>query len=264
MFDARPLDGLVGSPIEWAMQLNGQVALITGAGRGIGRATVLLFAQSGADVVICSRTEPELRATAREIKKQRGRVSFHLVDVSDSNAVRRMVAKIVKRYGHLDVLVNNASILGPMSLLSELSVADWDEVIRINLNGLFYVTRAVLPVMLRQDAGRIINITSSVGRKGRAQWGAYSVSKFGVEGLTHVLADELKETGIRVMALNPGGTRTRMRAAAYPEEDTSRLQDPMEVARAILYLATLEDPALHGRSLDAKDLIAHTFPQDND
>src|SRR5207244_2023457 len=119
------------------------------------------------DVVICSRTEAELRATAQEIKKLGGRTSSHLVDVSDASAVKKMIDKIVKRYGHLDVLVNNASILGPMSLLSELSVADWDEVIRINLNGLFYVTRAVLPVMLRQNSGRIINITSSVGRKGR-------------------------------------------------------------------------------------------------
>ncbi len=240
------------------MRLKDQVALITGAGRGIGQSTALLFAHSGAQVVICSRTVPELRTTAGEIKKQGGRVSFHLVDVADPQAVDRMVTAAVKQHGRIDVLVNNASILGPMTMLSELSVADWDEVIRINLNGLFYVTRAVLSVMLRQNSGRIINITSSVGRKGRAQWGAYSVSKFGVEGLTQVLADELKETGIRVMALNPGGTRTRMRAAAYPDEDPSRLQDPMEVARAILYLATSEDPALHGRSLDAKDLIHFT------
>jgi NAD(P)-dependent dehydrogenase (short-subunit alcohol dehydrogenase family) len=169
-----------------------------------------------------------------------------------------MITKTVKRYERIDVLVNNASILGPMSLLSELSVKDWEEIIRINLNGLFYVTRAVLPHMLRQNVGRIIDITSSVGHKGRALWGAYSVSKFGVEGLTQVLADELKETGIRVMALNPGGTRTRMRAAAYPEEDPARLQDPMEVARAILYLAVSDDPTLHGRSVDAKDLAPFT------
>src|SRR6185503_13993002 len=142
-----------------------------------------------------------------------------------------------------------------MKLLSEISVKEWDEVIQINLNGLFYVARAVLPVMLRQNSGRIINITSSVGRKGRACWGAYSVSKFGVEGLTQVLADELKETGIRVMALNPGGTRTGMRAAAYPDEDRSRLNDPSDVARAILYLAASESTGLNGRSLDVKDIL---------
>jgi NAD(P)-dependent dehydrogenase (short-subunit alcohol dehydrogenase family) len=102
--------------------------------------------------------------------------------IPDANMAEKMIAKTVKRHGHLDILVNNASILGPMSLLSELSQEDWDEVVRINLNGLFYVTRAVLPVMLRENSGRIINITSSVGRKGRACWGAYSVSKFGVEG----------------------------------------------------------------------------------
>lgn len=236
------------------MHLKDQVALITGAGRGIGRATAVLFARSGADVVICSRTESELRVTAQEIKKLGGRVSSHLVDVSDASTVENMITRTVKRHGHLDILVNNASILGPMSLLSGLSQKDWDEVIRVNLNGLFYVTRAVLPVMLRQNSGRIINITSSVGRKGRALWGAYSVSKFGVEGLTQVLADELKETGIRVMALNPGGTRTGMRAAAYPDEDPSRLHDPMDVARAILHLATSEDPALHGQSVDAKNI----------
>jgi len=236
------------------MRLKSQVALITGAGRGIGQGTALLFSQAGVKVVICSRTGAELRSTAQEIKKQKGEVSFHLLDVADPRAVEKMIAKTVKRYGRIDVLVNNGSILGPMSLLSELSVADWNEVIRINLNGLFYVTRAVLPVMLRQNVGKIINITSSVGRRGRAYWGAYSVSKFGVEGLTQVLADELKETGIRVMALNPGGTRTRMRAVAYPDEDTSRLRDPMDVARAILYLATSEDPTLHGRSVDVKDI----------
>jgi NAD(P)-dependent dehydrogenase (short-subunit alcohol dehydrogenase family) len=236
------------------MQIQDKTALITGAGRGIGRSTALLFAQSGASVVICSRTEKELCATERKIRKTGGKVSSHLVDVSDENAVKKMIAITVKEYGRLDVLVNNASILGPMSLLSELSVKDWDEVIRINLNGLFYVTRAVLPAMLRRNSGRIINITSSVGRKGRAYWGAYSVSKFGVEGLTQVLADELKQTGIRVMALNPGGTRTGMRAAAYPDEDSSLLNDPAVVARAILYLATSEARSQYGRSLDVKEI----------
>jgi NAD(P)-dependent dehydrogenase (short-subunit alcohol dehydrogenase family) len=143
-----------------------------------------------------------------------------------------------------------------LSLLADLSIKNWDEVIRINLNGLFYVTRAVLPGMIKQNSGRIINITSSVGRKGRAYWGAYSVSKFGVEGLTQVLADELKETDIRVMAFNPGGTRTRMRAAAYPDEDKNRLNDPRDVARAILYLATSDEPNLHGKSIDAKDIFS--------
>ena len=131
--------------------MEGQVAVITGAGRGIGRASALLFAQSGAQVVICSRTEAELSATDREVKKYGGGISSHLVDVSDQNAVKEMMAKTVKHYGRIDVLVNNASILGPMSLLSELPVADWDEVIRINLNSLFYVRRSALPVMLGQN-----------------------------------------------------------------------------------------------------------------
>jgi NAD(P)-dependent dehydrogenase (short-subunit alcohol dehydrogenase family) len=243
------------------MRIKDRNVVITGAGRGIGKATALLFAQSGARVIICSRTKAELQKTAAEIKKLGGQVSSHLIDASNPGAVNKMIAMTVKQYGGLDVLINNASILGPMSRLSELSEKDWDEVMRINLSGLFYVTRAVLPVMLKQNSGRIINITSSVGRKGRACWGAYSVSKFGVEGLTQVLADEVKETGIRVMALNPGGTRTGMRAAAYPDEDPSLLHDPMDVARAILYLATSEAPAFHGRSLDVKD-IAHliSFP----
>jgi NAD(P)-dependent dehydrogenase (short-subunit alcohol dehydrogenase family) len=236
-------------------RLTGLVALVTGGGRGIGRAIAMRLAAEGAAVAICSRTEQELKETLREITQRNGEVFSRVMDLASAVAIRSLVKELRRRYSKIDILVNNASLLGPRLPISEYPLKDWEAVLQVNLTAPFLLTQEVLRLMIPQKSGCILNITSSVGRRGRAEWGGYSVSKFGLEGLTQILAEELREHRIRVMALNPGGTRTAMRAAAYPEEDPDRLPSPDAVARVALELLLQDDMALSGQSFDARSLM---------
>ncbi|MBI3597121.1 MAG: SDR family NAD(P)-dependent oxidoreductase [Nitrospirae bacterium] len=243
-------------------QLNGKVALVTGGGRGIGRAIAMRLAAEGAAVAICSRTERELKETVREITRRNGearlssrQASYRVVDLASAAAIRSLVRNLRRRYFKIDILVNNASLLGPRRPIAEYPFKDWEAVLKVNLTAPFLLAQEVLRLMIPQESGCILNITSSVGRRGRAQWGGYSVSKFGLEGLTQILAEELREHRIRVLALNPGGTRTAMRAAAYPEEDPGRLPPPDAVAQVALDLLLQDDMALSGQSFDARSFM---------
>ncbi|HEY7713775.1 MAG TPA: SDR family NAD(P)-dependent oxidoreductase, partial [Candidatus Binatia bacterium] len=176
-------------------------------------------------------------------------------DVGIADDAQRLVATASARFGMIDVLVNNASILGPREPLADYPLAAWEEVLRVNLTGIFLMTRAVLPSMLARRAGSIINVTSGVGRRGKARWGAYAVTKAAVENFTQVLADEVKEFQIRVNAVNPAATRTTMRAAAYPAEDPLTLPTAEEIVPVFLYLASDASATITGQSLDARDWI---------
>ena len=235
--------------------LQGRHALVTGGGRGIGRAIAIGLAAEDAAVAICSRTERELRETAREIQGRHVVPFARVVDLASPTAIRSFVKNLRRRYPKIDILVNNASLLGPRRPIAEYPLKDWEAVIKVNLTAPFLLTQEVLRLMIPQRSGCILNITSSVGRQGRAEWGGYSVSKFGLEGLTQILAEELREHRIRVMALNPGGTRTAMRAAAYPDEDPARLPAPEAVAQVALDLLLKDDMALSGQSFDARSLM---------
>jgi NAD(P)-dependent dehydrogenase (short-subunit alcohol dehydrogenase family) len=230
------------------------VAIITGAGRGIGRATAELFAREGARVVLCSRTSRELRAALSTIRAAGGEAAVRVTDIGSPRQARALVRFVVRRYGRLDLLINNAGILGPRVPISDYPIRDWQRVLRINLSGTFYVSREAARVMAAQGHGCIISLSSSVGRAGRAGWGAYAVSKFGVEGLMQVLADELRSVGVCAMTFNPGGTRTAMRAEAYPSEARDRLRHPSLSARALLQLATHASAAVSGKSFDLENL----------
>jgi NAD(P)-dependent dehydrogenase (short-subunit alcohol dehydrogenase family) len=230
------------------------VALITGAGRGIGRVTAELFAAAGARVVVCARTRREILSTVSGIRKAGGEAAGYVTDIGSARQARTLVRSVVRRYGRLDLLINNAGILGPRVPLADYPLRLWDRVLRINLSGTFYVSREVVRVMIAQRSGRIITISSTVGRTGRATWGAYAVSKFGIEGLTQVLAGELASYGISALTFNPGGTRTRMRAEAYPQEDPRQLRDPVVAAEALLRLATCPSRAITGRAFDLENL----------
>lgn len=236
------------------MVLQDKVVLITGGGRGIGKAAVALFAAEGAKVAFCARSEGELFGVAKEIEGAEARLRPFRADISSRREVQRMVSQVTSEWGKIDLLINNAGVLGPSEPIATYPPEAWEEVIRININGTFLVTQAVVRTMIPQRSGTVVSVTSSVGRKGRAGWGAYAVSKFGLEGMMQTLADEVGAFGLRVVTLNPGGTRTKMRAAAYPKEDPARLQAPERVANGLLHLALSSDPALHGKSLDMADL----------
>ena len=230
------------------------VALVTGAGRGIGRATAELFAREGASVVLCARTRRELTAALSAIRGAGGTASARVTDIASPGQARALVDFTVRRYGRLDLLINNAGILGPRVPLVEYPLADWTRVLRINLSGTFYITQQAAKAMLDQGRGCIITVSSSVGRAGRAGWGAYAVSKFGVEGLSQVLAEELRPLGVRTLTFNPGGTRTAMRTEAYPSEDPGRLRAPTVAADALLRLAVCTSPSISGKAFDLENL----------
>jgi NAD(P)-dependent dehydrogenase (short-subunit alcohol dehydrogenase family) len=213
-----------------------------------------LFAREGARVVLCARTGRELRATRAAIEAAGGEAVARTMDIGSARQARALVGLALRRYGRVDVLINNAGILGPRVPLVRYPQRAWEQVLRVNLTGTFHVTREAARVMTRRRKGCIITVSSSVGRAGRAGWGAYAVSKFGAEGLSQVLADELRSANVCALTFNPGGTRTRMRAEAYPREDRRKLRDPSVAARALLHLAVRASPALSGRAFDLANL----------
>ena len=231
--------------------LEGKVTLVTGASQGLGRALALAFAREGARVAINSRSEEGVRPVAGEAESAGAEVLALAADVSRSADVERLVGATVERFGRIDVLVNNAGVLGPRVPIEEYPEDEWRRVMDANLNGLFLVTKAAIPHM--PEGGSIINVVSGVSVEGRAEWGAYSVSKFGVEGLTQILASELEERGIRANAVDPGGMRTEMRAAAYPEEDPMTRITPEENTGVFLYLASDESREVTGQRFKAQE-----------
>ncbi len=231
--------------------LRGKVVMITGASRGLGRALALAFAREGASLVINSRSEDSLEPVAGEAEETGAEVLAIPADVSVEADVEGLVDESVRRFGRIDVLVNNAGVLGPRVPIEEYPEDEWRKVLDANLTAPFLLTRTVIPHM--PEGGSIINMTSGVSVEGRAEWGAYSVSKFGVEGLTQILAAELKDRGIRVNSVDPGGMRTEMRAAAYPNEDPTTRITPEENTAVFLYLASDESREVTGERFKAQE-----------
>jgi NAD(P)-dependent dehydrogenase (short-subunit alcohol dehydrogenase family) len=235
--------------------LTGRVALITGASQGIGQAVAAAFGREGAALVLCARRPGPLEIVAAALTGQGVDVLALPADVSRAADIVALAEAARKRFGRLHVLVNNASALGPMVPLADYPLEAWETVLAVNLTGPFLLTRACLPLLRAAGGGSVINVSSGVGRAGRKGWGAYAVSKFGLEGLTQVLADELREERIRVNAVNPGGTQTAMRAAAVPGEDPATLPTPEAITPVFLYLASEASREVTGKSLDARDWI---------
>jgi NAD(P)-dependent dehydrogenase (short-subunit alcohol dehydrogenase family) len=238
-------------------RLEGKAALVTGASKGIGRGIAEAFLREGASVFLCARGEDALENAARELASP-GRlkaVSFRVADVADPEDAELLIQSAIEAFPNLSILVNNASILGKRATVADLDVATWDEVLKVNTSSLFYVTKPLIPHLLSLGEGSIINVSSSVGRKGKANWGAYAVSKFGLEGFTQVLAAELEPSGVRVNSVNPGATRTDMRAGAYPDEDPETLPTPKDIAEVFVYLASDESRSVTGRAFEARDYL---------
>jgi len=236
---------------EDSATLKDKVTLVTGASLGLGRALALAFAEEGARVVINARREASIRRVAGEVEDVGAEVLAVAADVSRGADVERLVRETVGRFGRIDVLVNNAGLLGPRVSIEEYPEDEWRRVIDANLTGPFLVSKRAIPHV--PEGGSIINVVSGVSIEGRPGWGAYSVSKFGVEGLTQILAAELAERGVRVNAVDPGGMRTDMRAAAYPEEDPQTRITPEENTAVFLYLASEESKGVTGERLKAQE-----------
>lgn len=231
--------------------LEGKVALVTGASQGLGRALALAYAREGTRLVVNARSEESIRPVAEEIEGLGAEVIAVPADVAESEAVDRLVSQAVDRFGGIDVLVNNAGLLGPRVEIEEFPEDEWRRVIDANLTGLFLVSKAAIPHL--NSGASVINLVSGVSVEGRPEWGAYSVSKFGVEGLNQILAAELGDRGVRVNAVDPGGMRTEMRAAAYPSEDPQTRITPEENVDVFLYLASDESREITGQRFKAQE-----------
>jgi NAD(P)-dependent dehydrogenase (short-subunit alcohol dehydrogenase family) len=241
---------------EGGRTLARKVALVTGGSKGIGKAVALAYAREGAAVVMCARNQSQLDTAAAEIRSIGGQVCAVAGDVANAADVKRIVRNAEQQFGAIHVLVNNASLLGPRVAIAQYPSSTWEEVLRVNVTGPFLMIRETLKIMIRQREGSVINVSSGVGRIGKARWGAYAVSKFGVEGLTQVVSEEVREVGIRVNAVNPGPTRTEMRALAYPDEDPMTLPTPDEITGVFVYLASDESVEVTGKSFDAGDWLS--------
>jgi 3-oxoacyl-[acyl-carrier protein] reductase len=192
------------------MKLKGRVAIITGAGRGLGRAAAMAMAREGAVVVVMSRTLSEIRETERLIKAGGGKVVALRGDVSKTKDIHKVVERALSIFDHIDILMNNAAIIGPVKPLCEIRENEWNKVFGINLRGALLFSRAVIPSMMQQRKGKIINVTSGLGEMTMPSFGAYSVTKAGLIHLTKILSEELKNCNIRVNGLDPGVMDTRM------------------------------------------------------
>ncbi len=235
--------------------LTDRVILITGAGAGIGRAVAKAYAAHGATVSLLGRTLSKLEALRAEIVAD-GHPHPSIVQMDLATAgketYQQLAANIRNEFGHLNGIVHNAGILGDRSAIEDYDIETWNEVMHINLTAPFIMTQALLPLLRDSADASIIFTSSGVGRHGRSRWGAYSVSKFGTEGLSQILADELAATHIRVNCINPGRTRTAMRAAAYPQENPQTVAAPEELVATYLYLIGPDSCGVNGQSLDAQ------------
>ncbi|CAM4014525.1 SDR family NAD(P)-dependent oxidoreductase [Mesobacillus thioparans] len=230
-----------------------KVVMITGVTQGLGRALTLRFAKEGAKLAVCARRTGELNKVRKVAEAYGAEVLAVTADVSVPREAERFVALALETFGKIDVLINNASILGPspIPLLLDFPEEDFTEVLKVNSISPFLVTRRVLPSMLANNDGTIINVTSEAGHVGYAGWGAYGISKFAVEGMTQTWADELKSTNIRINMVDPGEMDTEMHALAVPGCDYE-LAQPDEVVDIFLYLASNDSKGIKGQRFEAQ------------
>jgi NAD(P)-dependent dehydrogenase (short-subunit alcohol dehydrogenase family) len=236
--------------------LTDRVILVTGAGAGIGRAAAKAFALHGATVLLLGRTVQKLESAYDEIMAANApEPAIAVLDLAKAQGPDffGLADKIRQDYGRLDGLLHNAGILGDRAPIEQYDVGTWAQVMHVNLTAPFVLTQVLLPLLKTSPDASIVFTSSGVGRRGRAHWGAYAVSKFGVEGLSQVLADETSRTGnLRVNCIDPGRTRTAMRLQAYPGEDPDSLPAPDAVLGAYLYFLGPDSRGVTGQSLDAQ------------
>jgi NAD(P)-dependent dehydrogenase (short-subunit alcohol dehydrogenase family) len=236
--------------------LKDRIVMVTGASDGIGKALAVHIAGLGAQVVLHGRNTKKLESVYDQIIKLQDspRPSIAVLDLAtaDSDAYSSLVNSIEQEFGRLDGLVHNAGILGQRLSIEQYDVAEWQRVMHVNLTVPFVLTQALLPLLRKSSDPSIIFTSSGVGRVGKAFWGAYSVSKFGTEALSQILADENRHTSLRANCINPGPIRTKMRLAAYPAEDRDALKRPEDIMASYVYLLGPDSQGVTGESIDVQ------------
>ncbi|WP_223068503.1 3-ketoacyl-ACP reductase [Paenibacillus caui] len=217
------------------MTLKGKTAIITGAGKGIGRAVAQALAAEGVNLGLIARTAKDLKQLQEELSGTYGvKIASSVSDISDRHQAEAAVASLQTELGAIDILINNAGIL-KLGKLVDMDPEDWEKIVQVNLMGTYYVTRAALPAMLQQNSGDIINVSSTAGERGFATGSAYCASKFAVLGLTEALMQEVRKSNIRVTALTPSTVNTPLAAGAgLPIGDEDRMMQPEDVAQLIV------------------------------
>jgi 3-oxoacyl-[acyl-carrier protein] reductase len=228
---------------DLAMKLKDKVAVITGGGRGIGKAIALHYAREGAKLALCARTSTELDQTVDEIRALKTEAEGWTCDVSMEDSAREFIGSAAKKFGRIDVLVNNAGVMTRPAPMNELDVKKWDYTIAVNLRGPFLVTQAVLPIMVKQKSGSIINVSSMIGRGAYANFIAYATSKWGLEGFTQTLAAEVRSSHILVNSVEPGYVATKL--TGYHGSK------PESVTEVFVYLASDEARGVTGKMLSS-------------
>ena len=235
--------------------LKDKVILVTGAGDGIGKEAALCYASHGATVILLGKTVSKLTAVYDEIVATGGNEPAIIpLDLKGATAkhYRDMAATIQAEFGKLDGVLHNAGILGVLSPFEHIDLPTWQDIMQVNVTAPMLMTQALLPILRLSTHASVIFTSSGVGRKGRAFWGPYAVSKFATEGLMQIIADEYSNSAIRVNCINPGATRTKMRSKAYPGEDAMALKTPADLMWLYLYLMSDDSIEINGQSLDAQ------------
>lgn len=257
------------------MKLKDKVAIITGSGLGLGKACAKLFSSEGASVVILSRTPEDLAAAAEEIESAGGTVLAVRADVSVQEDIAEVTEETISVFGKIDILVNNAAVTGPPKIFSEVEPEEWDKTMGVNLKGVYMFSRAVVPQMSHQGSGKIVNVTSGLADIVMPPFGAYSVSKAGVNHLTRVMAEELRSANIQVNALDPGIMETSMQewirelgpevlGEALYEQFVSfqlegHLKKPNDIAKLALFLASSESDMISGEIGSEQDYASFGY-----
>jgi NAD(P)-dependent dehydrogenase (short-subunit alcohol dehydrogenase family) len=235
--------------------LKDRVILVTGAGNGLGRTAARTFAAHGATVILLGRTEQHLAQTYDLIEEadhpQPAILKLDLERAGEQDYFK-LGETLYQEFGRLDGLLHNAAQLALLSRIDDYDLKTWNKVIQVNLTAPFILTQACLPLLRRASDASILFTSDSVGRRGKAYWGAYGVSKFGIEGLMQILADELENSPIRVNSIAPGAVRSRIRALAYPGEDPRSLPEPESIMPAYLYLMGPDSRGVSGQAFNAQ------------
>ncbi len=236
-------------------RLSGRLAVITGASRGIGRAVALAYAREGAHIIAIARTVGALEELDDAVQAAGGSATLVPLDITDFEALDRLGAHLFERWGKLDILVGNAGILGSLTPLAHIAPDEWQAVLDTNLTANWRLIRSLDPLLKRSDAGRVIFVSSGVARSHKAYWATYAVSKAGLEALARIYAAETRKTPITCNVVNPGATRTHMRARAMPGEDPQTLPAPETLTPLFVELAS-PSCTQSGEIIDARDWLA--------